>query len=474
MSLNEKHIEVLKKIAGPKSWTQDQDVIEPHTREPRKKYFGKTSLVLFPDTTESVSGMVKYCNDNNIKVVPQGGNTGLVGGSIPDESGDEILISLKRLNKLRQLNTLDHAVTVEAGMILSELHSLAEEKNCQFPMHIASEGSAMIGGNISTNAGGINVLRYGMMRELVLGLEVVLPNGDIWHGLSDLKKDNTGYDLKQIFIGGEGTLGIITAATLKLFPIAKQRHSAFVAVPDLEAAIKLLGHARDVSGDNLIAFEIMPRIGLDFTVKHMPGCVDPLSERYEWYILMECATSMQSDLLDLEKVLGHILEAGMEDGTILDGVVPKNNDEINKLWNLRSCLSEAQTHEGGSIKHDIAVSASQIPEFLPRAIEAVKKAIPGIRPVPFGHVGDGNIHFNLSQPIGMDTAEYLNQWEGINRIVHDITAEFNGSLGAEHGIGILKVDELEHYKSEIELNMMRGIKNTFDPNNTLNPGRVLR
>lgn len=474
MSLTEKHIEALKEIAGPKGWTQDQDIIEPHTREPRNKYFGKTSLVLFPDTTDAVSRIVKYCNDSNLKVVPQGGNTGVVGGGVPDASGDEILISLKRLNKLRKLNALDHAITVEAGMILSELHDLAEKGNHQFPLHIASEGSAMIGGNISTNAGGINVLRYGMMRDLVLGVEVVLPNGDIWHGLSDLKKDNTGYDLKQIFIGGEGTLGIVTAATLKLFPIAKQRHSAFVAVADLNAAIKLLGHARDISGDNLIAFEIMPRIGLDFTVKHMPGCVDPLENRYDWYILMECATSMQSDLLDLEKVMERILETGMEDGLIIDGVVPKNNDEINKLWKLRSHLSEAQTHEGGSIKHDIAVSPSQIPDFLPRAIKAVEKAIPGIRPVPFGHVGDGNIHFNLSQPIGMDTAEYLNQWENINRIVHDITAEFNGSLGAEHGIGVLKVGELEHYKSEVELNMMRGVKTAFDPNNTFNPGRILR
>lgn len=474
MTIDRKHIEALKEISGSKGWTEDQDVIEPQTKEPRKKFFGKTPLLLLPNNTSAVSRIMKYCNENKIKIVPQGGNTGLVGGSIPDNSGNEILLNLKRLNKLRQFNTLNHTITVEAGMILSDIHGLADNEKCQFPLHIASEGSAMIGGNISTNAGGINVLRYGMTRELILGLEVVLPNGDIWNGLSDLKKDNTGYDLKHLFIGAEGTLGVITAASLKLYPAAMQRHSAFVAVSDLDAATKLLGHARDISGDTLIAFEIMPRIGIDFTVKHIEKCRDPLAEKYEWYILMECATSMTSDLMDLKKVMERILETAFEEGLVLDGVVPKNISEINKLWDLRHHFSEAQSFEGGSIKHDIAVSVSQIPAFLTQATAAVKKAIPGIRPVPFGHVGDGNIHFNLSQPIDMDTKEYLDKWEDVSRIVHDITAEFNGSLGAEHGIGILKLKELEYYKSDVDLNMMRSLKKALDPNNILNPGRVIR
>ncbi|MBT5187815.1 MAG: FAD-binding oxidoreductase [Kordiimonadaceae bacterium] len=474
MSIDTTHLSALKDLAGDKAWSDDQDVIAPHVTEPRGKFSGKTPLILFPGSVTKLAKIIAYANQNNIKIVPQGGNTGLVGGSIPDLSGNEILINMKRMNKVREIDALNHTITVEAGMLLSEVHSNADKIKCQFPMHIASEGSAMIGGNISTNAGGINVLHFGVMRDLVLGLEVVLPSGDIWNGLTGLRKDNTGYDLKQLFIGGEGTLGIITAATLKLFPEAKQKNTAFVAIPDTEAAIKLLALAREVSGDSLIAFEILPRAGLEITAKHMPGCRDPLENKYDWYILLECATSMQSDLLNLEEVMSKILEQAMDQELVLDGVVAKNISEARTLWNLREFMSEAQKFEGGSIKHDISVPVSKIPEFLRVATKVVEDAVPGIRPIPFGHIGDGNIHFNLTQPKGMDKQEYLAKWEDINHTVHEIVTSLGGSISAEHGIGILKAAELEHFKPEIDLKVMRDIKKALDPNNIMNPGRVLR
>lgn len=474
MAVSPEHLEELKKVAGPKGYSDDPDVIAPHTEEPRGKYFGKTPLVLYPDSTQMVSGLVTYANENGIKIVPQSGNTGLVGGGVPDTSGEEIILSLKRMNNVRAKDIHNQTMTLESGVILSDAHSIADSMNMQFPMHIASEGSAMIGGNISSNAGGINVLRYGNMRELVLGLEVVLPNGDIWNGLTGLRKDNTGYDLKQLFIGAEGTLGIITAATLKLYPTSTQVNAAFVAIPDSAAAVKLLTLAKKITGDSLIAFEILPRIGLDFTTRHMPGCREPLDARYDWYVLMECATSMSQDLLDLERVMENILEAGMAQELILDGVVPKNMSERDALWNLREHMSEAQKHEGGSIKHDVSVPVSKIPEFLEVATKAVQDHTPGIRPVPFGHIGDGNIHFNLSQPTNMDKQDYLAKWEEINRLVHEIVVDLGGSISAEHGIGTMKVADLEHFKPETDLNLMRDIKKTLDPNNIMNPGRIVR
>lgn len=474
MTISQSHLDNLKKIAGPKGYSEDPETIAPHIIEPRGKFYGNTPIVLYPDRTEMVSEIIKYCAEHNIKIVPQGGNTGLVGGSVPGLDGNEILVSLKRMNRVREKDALNHTITLESGVILSDAHDIADSMNSQFPMHIASEGSAMIGGNISSNAGGINVLRYGNMRDLVLGLEVVLPNGDIWNGLTGLRKDNTGYDIKQLFIGGEGTLGIITAATLKLYPKAIQKNTAFVAVKHPKAAIEFLSLARKTSGDSLIAFEIVPRIGIDFTTAHMPGCRDPLDQSYDWYVLMECATSMAENLLDLERVMEKILEEAMENELVIDGVVAKNISEREALWNLREHMSEAQKHEGGSIKHDVSVPVSKIPEFLEKATAAVANHIPGIRPVPFGHIGDGNIHFNLSQPVGMDKKDYLAKWEELNRIVHEIVVSFGGSISAEHGIGTLKVAEMEHFKSEAELKTMRQIKTALDPKNIMNPGRIIR
>jgi len=474
MIIHQSHIEALKKMAGPKGASDDQNVIKPHLAEPRNRFMGKTPLVLFPNTVEMVSDFVTYCYDNDIKIIPQSGNTGLVGGNSPDESGTQVILSMKRMDRVREKDALNHTMTLESGVILADAHTIAEKINCHFPMHLASEGSAMIGGNISSNAGGINVLQYGVMRDLVLGLEVVLPNGNIWNGLTGLRKDNTGYDLKQLFIGAEGTLGIITAATLKLFPRHKQKNTAFVAIKNPEAAINLLTMARQISGDSLIAFEIMPRLGIEFNLKNMPGCRDPLVTNYDWYILMECATSLDRDLLNLEIVMNKILENAMERGLVLDGVIPKNINEIRNLWNLREYMSEAQKFEGASIKHDISVPVSKIPEFVRRGLSAVKEIVPNIRPVPFGHIGDGNLHFNFSQPLDMDKQEFLNNYSKINKTVYDIVVELGGSISAEHGIGTLKLEELERYKSITELGLMRDIKDTLDCKNIMNPGRVIR
>lgn len=467
------HLANLKDIAGSKAFCDDAHAMAPYLKESRDKYFGKSPLVLKPDSREKVSEIVLYCHQNDIIIVPQGGNSGLVGGGIPDQSGDMILLSLSRMNRVRASDPANQSITVEAGAILKDVQDRAKEMDCLFPLSLAAEGSCQIGGNISTNAGGVNVLQYGGMRDLVLGLEVVLAGGEIWHGLSGLRKDNTGYDLKQLFIGAEGTLGIITAATLKLSPYPHQKQTAFVAVPDPAAAVSLLDLGRKISGDCLTAFEILPRFGLDIVTRHLPSARDPLAASYDWYVLMECSTSLDKEFLDLERVLERLLEKGFEKQLVLDGVVAQNQTQSRDLWTLRESLSEMQKLEGGSIKHDVSLPLSAIAEFLSRANTAVEQAIPGARPVPFGHIGDGNIHYNISQPLEMDKQEFLDHWEEINRIVHDIVHDFGGSFSAEHGIGRMKVADMKRYKSAAELEVMRGLKKALDAKNILNPGVIL-
>ena len=473
MNIIPQHIEKLKEISGPKGWIDDPDSMPPFLVEPRDKYQGKTPLILLPDSTETVAAIVSYCANHKIAIVPQGGNTGLVGGSIPTTSGHEILVSLKRLNQIRETDPHNQTMTVEAGCILSDIQDLARKIDFLFPLSLAAEGSCMIGGNLSTNAGGVNVLHYGNMRSLVLGLEVVLPSGEIWHGLNGLRKDNTGYDLKQMFIGAEGTLGIITAATLKLYAYPHEKQTALVAVPNPAAAIEFLTIARTISGGCITAFELMPRIGMEIVTRHMPGLRDPMSNAHDWYVLLECTSSLSRDLLDLEQVMERILTEAMEKELVRDGVIAKNQTERGNLWGLRENLSEAQRHEGGSIKHDISLPISAIPAFLEEAGELVENFIPGSRPVPFGHLGDGNLHYNISQPLAMDKQEFLDKWPQLNRKIHDIVKKFNGSFSAEHGIGRMKTDEMSHYKTKVEMNMMRQIKNTLDPDNIMNPGVIL-
>lgn len=466
-------LEAIRKLLGPKGIVRG-DEVAGYLVEWRDKFKGRAALVARPANTEEVSGVLKIASAAGIGVVPQGGNTGLVGGQIPSLDGSQIILNLSRMNAIRKIDVSNDTMLVEAGCVLANVQTAALDAGRYFPLSLASEGSAQIGGLLSTNAGGINVLRYGNARTQVLGLEVVLPNGDIWDGLKGLRKDNTGYDLKQLFMGAEGTLGVITAAVLKLFPVPRDRATGFVAVKDLNDVIALLGLTRQMTGELISAFELIPAIGLDFLDKHK-GYKAPVQTRTPWYVLMELSSTDAPDTL--KGVLEPLLEAALEQGLITDAAIAETLAQAQDFWRLREELSEVQKFEGGSIKHDIAVQISDIPRFVERASAAVAAACPGIRPVIFGHIGDGNLHFNLTQPVSddmnADKETYLATWEKIARLVHDITVDMNGSISAEHGIGQLKRDDLERYKSNVEMNLMRTLKSALDPKGIMNPGKVV-
>ena len=464
-------LERLKEAVGPKGWISDAHDIEPHLVEPRGLYHGCTPLVLRPASTDEVAAVVKICAEAGVGVVPQGGNTGLVGGSVPDERGGEIVLSLGRMNAVRGIDPENDTITVEAGCVLADVQAAAAAADRLFPLSLGAEGSCQIGGNLSTNAGGTGVLRYGNARELVLGLEVVLPNGGVWDGLRGLRKDNTGYDLKQLFIGAEGTLGVITAAVLRLFPKPREVQTAWAAVADPHAAMALFRRARDAASEALSACELVPRIGLDFVLRHIPGARDPLAEPHPWYVLLELTAS--SEGAGLRETLENLLADAAEEGLVRDAALAASAEQALGLWRLREAVSEAQRPEGGSIKHDVAVPLSRVADFIVEASAAVEVRLPGIRPVAFGHLGDGNIHLNLSQPVGADGDAFLARWDEFNRIVHDIVAAMGGSFSAEHGIGRLKRDELVRYKSPVEVDLMRRLKATLDPNGIMNPGKVV-
>ena len=463
-------LQKLKNTLGPKGWIEDKEIIEPYLLEERGLFRGESSLLLKPQNTEEVSKILKLCNKYNIKIVPQGGRTGLCGGTIPSENGQEIILSLERMNKIKNLNEANFTITVEAGCILNNIQNIADEKKFLFPLSLASEGSCTIGGNLSTNAGGINVLRYGMARDLVLGIEVVLANGEIWSNLTSLRKDNRGYDLKQLFIGSEGTLGIITSAVLKLFPAPRNIETALFAIPNTDAAIELLGLARNASADLLNAYELVSRIGMEMVIKHIPGAKEPIKDKYEWYVLIEFSSSSKNNL---RQQMEDLFELALNKKIVLDGVIAESTQQRKDLWVLRDGLNEAQKPEGGSIKHDISVPINNVSKFIDSASKCVKKFIPSSRVVAFGHIGDGNIHFNISQPLKQDKNEFLNKWNDVNKLVFDIVESLNGSFSAEHGIGKLKRKELQTYNPKIEIDLMKSIKSTFDPNNILNPGKVL-
>lgn len=443
----------------------------PYLTEWRDLYRGVTPLVLRPGSTQEVSQVMTYAYEHDLEIVPQGGNTGLVGGQIPQETGKEIVLSLSRLNRIRNVDPVGFTITAEAGVVLEALQNEAEKAERLFPLSLGAQGSCQIGGNISTNAGGTAVLAYGNTRDLVLGLEVVLPSGEIWNGLRTLRKDNTGYDLKQLFIGGEGTLGIITAASLKLFPKPRKLEAAFVGLPDPHAALKLFTRAKAEAGPVLTGFEIMPRVGVEFCLKHLEGARDPLEGTHPWYVLMELSSG--SDAFPVRDLMESILGGALEDGLVEDAAFAQNLAQVQDFWHIRHGMSEVQKPEGGSIKHDVSVPVAAIPEFLDRTMAAVRAFVPDCRPVPFGHIGDGNIHFNVSQPIGADKDDYLAKWDEMNAIVHGIVNDFGGSISAEHGIGRLKRDLLRDVKSDVELDLMQRIKTAFDPKGLLNPGRVL-
>jgi FAD/FMN-containing dehydrogenase len=400
--------------------------------------------------------------------VPQGGNTGLVGGQIPHHG--EILVSLTRLDRIRDIDAASHTMTCEAGVVLAKAQEAAAGVDRLFPLSLGAEGSCTIGGNLSTNAGGTGALAYGVARDLVLGLEVVLADGRVWNGLNKLKKDNTGYDLKHLFMGAEGTLGIITAAVLKLFPRPRSVETAFLGVPSPRAALKFLNLVQERTGGAATSFELIARIAIEFALRHGHGLRDPLPGPHPWYVLLELSSPEREGL---RAVLEDLLAAGAEAGLIEDATVADSIERRNALWRLREVLPETQKPEGGSIKHDISVPVAAVPEFLDEASATAQRLIPGSRPVPFGHLGDGNIHFNITQPVGADTAAYLARWYEMNACVHAVVKKYGGSISAEHGIGTMKRDLLPDVKDPVALDLMRTLKRTLDPKNILNPGKVL-
>ncbi|HJT41899.1 MAG TPA: FAD-binding oxidoreductase [Rhizomicrobium sp.] len=468
MSIPQAVADRLKDAVGVKGFSTEPADIAPHLEEWRGKYHGRSSLLLKPASTAQVSAILRICHETGTPVVPQGGNTGLVGGQIPMHG--EVLLSTQRLNKLRGLDESGMTLTVEAGVTLAQVQQAAAERDLLFPLSLASEGSCTIGGNIATNAGGTQVLRYGMTRALVLGLEVVQPDGTVLGMLRALQKDNTGYDLKQIFIGSEGTLGVITAACLKLFPKPDVAVTALAAVPSPTEAVKLLAAMQAHTGGMLSAFELMPRLAMELVIQHLDGTRDPLAAPSPWYVLMEATGGRHANL---KASFEDGLAAAAQNGLASDAVVAANDAQAAALWKLREGISESQKREGASIKHDIAVPVAAIADFFAKATAAVLAIAPGARPVSFGHLGDGNLHFNFNGPRAGDDPVFLAQWDEVQRAVHDIVKEFGGSISAEHGIGLMKVAQLPRYKSHEELDAMRALKAAFDPKNILNPGKLI-
>ena len=458
----------LKDVVGPRGFSEDPAEIAPHLEEWRSKYKGNSPLLLKPATAQEVGAILAICNETRTPVVTQGGNTGLVGGQIPLHG--EVLLSTKRLNRIRGLDESGMTITVDAGVTLAEVQRAADDRHLLFPLSLASEGSCTIGGNIATNAGGTHVLRYGMTRALVLGIEVATADGRVLNLLRALHKDNSGYDLKQMFIGSEGTLGVITAATLRLFAKPDLSVTAFAAVPSPAAAVALLGAMQGRTGGMLSAFELLPRVALEFVVQHIPGARDPLTAPSPWYVLMEATGGKESHLAETFEAA---LAEAFENGLASDAAVAANTAQAAQLWKLREGISEAQKREGSSIKHDISVPVAAIPQFLEAAIPAVLAIVPGARPVSFGHLGDGNLHFNFDSPGPGDGPAFLAQWDTVQQAVYDMVNRFHGSISAEHGVGAMKVALLPRYKSATELDAMRALKNAFDPNGILNPGKLV-
>ena len=459
-------------IVGADHALTDAEDIAPYLTETRGLYHGATALVLKPGSTEEVAAIMKLASETKTPVVPASGRTGHVGGAVPREEGTDIVLSLERMTNIRKIDTAGNFMVVDGGVILAEAQKAAADNDRLFPLSLGSEGSARIGGNLATNAGGTAVLAYGNMRNLCLGLEVVLPTGEIWNGLRSLKKDNTGYDLRDLFIGAEGTLGIITGAVLKLFPRPKGHQVAFAGVASPEKALELFNLAATRCASALTGFELMAEMAFAFTVKHTEGARNPLSATYPWYTLIDVSTSDSQESADA--MITALLEEALEQGLVEDAVIAKSEAEIAELWHMRETMSEAQKPEGGSIKHDVSVPVSSVPAFLHEADAAVMAAVPGARICAFGHLGDGNIHYNISQPEGADKAAFLSRWGEVNAIVHAIVLAHGGSISAEHGIGRLKRDELARIREPIEIELMQRIKKAFDPAGIMNPDKVLK
>lgn len=464
-------IREIEAVVGPAGILRDAERLGGYLSDWRNAYRGKAALIVRPANTEEVAAVVRLSNEYGMALVPQGGNTGLCGGSIPDETGNQVVLSLTRMTRIRHIDPANETITVEAGVILQSLQEAAAEAGRLFPLSLGAEGSCTVGGNLATNAGGTAVLRYGNMRDLTLGLEVVLPDGQIWNGLRGLRKDNTGYDLKHLFIGSEGTLGIITAAVLKLYPAVRSTTTAWVALPSASAAVELIGVIRGLCGDRLTGFELMSRQSVDFVLRHVSGCRDPFADAHPWYVLIELSDTQP------DAPLNELLEAGigeaLEHGWVIDAVVAASEAQVAALWAMREGISEAQNHEGPSLKHDISVPVSCIPEFIETTDKHLLDRFPGVRIIAYGHVGDGNLHYNISKPVGSDDAPFKAQQEAIMQVIYDATSAFNGSISAEHGIGQAKRNTAMQYKDPLELDLMRAIKTTLDPKGLMNPGKVL-
>ena len=472
MTLSHETKQAFIAIVGENNASSDPADFAPRLVENRGLYKGSSPLLLKPANTTEVSAIMKLASQTGTAIVPQTGNTGLVGGQIPRSGSDDVILSLERMNKIRDIDPVGNTMVVDAGCILEDIHTAADGVNRLFPLSLGSQGSCRIGGNLSTNAGGTAVLSYGNTRNLCLGLEVVLPTGEIWNGLRRLKKDNTGYDLRDLFIGAEGTLGVITGAVIKLFPKPLGHQVAFAGLRSPEAALALFDQAVTLCGSALTGFELMPRIGVEFTTKHIPGVRDPLQTIHDWYVLIDISTSDSAQTA--QTMIETLLEQGFEAGLVEDAVIASSVAQQEAIWHMRESMSEAQKPEGGSIKHDVSVPVSSIPAFMKKAEIAVLAAMPGARICAFGHLGDGNIHYNISQPIGADKQEFLGRWREINAIVHAIVLDMGGSISAEHGIGQLKRDELASIREPIEIDLMKRIKNAFDPAGIMNPGKVLQ
>ncbi|WP_334159057.1 FAD-binding oxidoreductase [Oryzomicrobium sp.] len=461
----------LAAIVGPGQVLTDPADTAPYLTDWRGRYSGAARAVVRPGSTGEVADIAKLCAAHGVAMVPQGGNTGLCGGATPDASGAALVVNLSRMNRIRRIDPANLALVAEAGCTLASIQEAAREVGCLFPLSLASEGTCEIGGNLSTNAGGVQVLRYGNTRELTLGLEVVLPDGRIWNGLRALRKDNTGYDLKHLFVGAEGTLGFITAAALKLFPLPRAAVTTWLAVPDPAAAVSLLSRAQQRLGARVTAFELVSRVCLELVLRHIPNTRDPLAESSPWYVLLEASDGGSEEALMAE--VEALLEAALEAGEASDGAIAQSGDQARQLWALRENISEAQKIDGISIKHDISLPVSAIPGFLDAAGEELTRTFPGVRIVAFGHLGDGNLHYNLSKPEAQANAVFIDSQPEANRLVHDRVVALEGSISAEHGLGQLKREEIRRYKSAVELDLMRAVKAAIDPTGLMNPGKVL-
>ena len=469
--ISDAHLAALKALAGPGGYFDTDADTLAYRQSWRYGYTGKSPLVLRPKSTAEVATIVSYCHLNRIAIVPQGGNTGLTFAGQPSESNGEIVVTLERMNRIRSIDLENETITVDAGVVLQQIQEAAAAQQRLFPLSLGAQGSCRIGGNISTNAGGVQVLRYGNTRNLVLGLEVVLPDGRIWDGLRALRKDNTGYDLKQLFIGGEGTLGVITAAVLKLFPQPTATETAWIAVESPAASVALLGHMRARMGDAVSAFELICRAIVDFTVNGVPGNDDPMRDPHPWYVLMD--VSGQGAPGSMHEPLSDALGAAMEAGLVTDAIICGSTQQARKLWKLREDMAEGQRAAGGSISHDISVPVSEIAAFVAEADAALTAAYPDIRHCCFGHVGDGNLHYNPVRPVAWTSDQFMAEYANVNRIVHDIVIAHRGSISAEHGIGRIRLAENHHYKSAVEIDLLRAVKRAFDPQNLMNPGKLI-